>query len=122
MLVEEVGLLVSILSARFGPQNLYSLTFLFLGTTDAIYLEKPAHYDLLIDLTTATTSGASSKNTAARPTLYSSKAVVDSSSASRLKTTYRLSTIRFAWSDVKLVCLHFFKLSSELFLTTCLVE
>ncbi|PPQ99371.1 hypothetical protein CVT24_009201 [Panaeolus cyanescens] len=70
-------------------------------TTDALYLEKPAHYDLLIDLTTATTSGGSGKNVAARPTLYSSKPVIDNTS-SRPKTTYRLSTIRFAWSDVKL--------------------
>ncbi|TFK68934.1 hypothetical protein BDN72DRAFT_841243 [Pluteus cervinus] len=61
-------------------------------TTDAIFLEKPSHYDLLIDLTTA------APNKATRPMFYASKPVTSGSS----KETHKLSTIRFAWSDVRL--------------------
>lgn len=64
-------------------------------TTDAIFLEKPSHYDLLIDLTTST------PNKATRPTFYASKSI-SPSPASPKASTHRLSTIRFAWSDVKL--------------------
>ncbi|KAF9005013.1 hypothetical protein BDQ17DRAFT_1353622 [Cyathus striatus] len=56
-------------------------------TTDAIFLEKPSYYDLLIDLTTST------PNRAARPAFYASKYTGGS---------WRLSTVRFSWSDVKL--------------------
>jgi len=76
-------------------------------TTDALFLEKPSYYDLLIDLTTST------PHKATRPTFYASKPV------SHTKTsTHRLSTIRFAWSDVKLVssCSLFFH--SDLILDT----
>ena len=63
-------------------------------TTDAIFLEKPSYYDLLIDLRTST------PNT--RPTFYVTKPCEQSG----LKTpTYRLSVVRFTWSDVKLVSL-----------------
>lgn len=62
-------------------------------------MEKPSHYDLLIDLTTSTPSKAS------RPTFYTSKPVDGSMSQPGLskKPEYRLSMIRFTWSDVKLV-------------------
>ncbi|KAM6499442.1 DUF2347 domain containing protein [Amanita muscaria] len=65
-------------------------------TTDALFLEKPTYYDLLIDLTTST------PNKATRPTFYSSKPVASSSDGRSKGATHRLSTIRFAWSDVKL--------------------
>lgn len=65
-------------------------------TTDAIFLEKPSYYDLLIDLTTST------PNKATRPTFHSSKPIAPPPSSAKVPT-YRLSTIRFAWSDVKLV-------------------
>ncbi|EGO22871.1 hypothetical protein SERLADRAFT_356865 [Serpula lacrymans var. lacrymans S7.9] len=63
-------------------------------TTDAIFLEKPYYYDLLIDLTTSTPSKAS------RPTFYLSKPVQSTGSRG---PTHRLSSIRFTWSDVKLL-------------------
>ncbi|KAL0572215.1 hypothetical protein V5O48_009750 [Marasmius crinis-equi] len=62
-------------------------------TTDAIFLEKPSHYDLLIDLTTST------PNKSTRPTFYASRPIEPSPSRG---PTHRLSVIRFAWSDVKL--------------------
>ena len=63
-------------------------------TTDALFLEKPQHYDLVIDLTTY----ASERLAAARPGL---QLVIKEPSART--PTYRLSTVRFTWSDVKLV-------------------
>ena len=57
-------------------------------------MEKPSYYDLLIDLTTSTPK-------ATRPTFYSSKPVVSQAGSSR-GPTHSLSTIRFAWSDVRL--------------------
>ncbi|KAL1719949.1 hypothetical protein EV715DRAFT_272352 [Schizophyllum commune] len=60
-------------------------------TTDALFLEKPAYYDLLIDLTTSTPDKAS------RPTFYSSRSQEGNS-----RSPPKLSVIRFAWSDVKL--------------------
>ncbi|KAF8876798.1 hypothetical protein CPB84DRAFT_1715003 [Gymnopilus junonius] len=63
-------------------------------TTDAIFIEKPSYYDLLIDLTTST------PNKTTRPTFYSSKAIPPQPGSSR--TPHRLSVIRFAWSDVRL--------------------
>jgi hypothetical protein len=59
-------------------------------------MEKPSYYDLLIDLTTSTPK-------ATRPTFYSSKPILSSHAGSSRGPTHRLSTIRFAWSDVKLV-------------------
>ncbi|GAW07435.1 protein lchn-like [Lentinula edodes] len=61
-------------------------------TTDALFLERPSYYDLLIDLTTST------PNKATRPTFYSSQPILPTSRG----PTHRLSTVRFAWSDVKL--------------------
>ncbi|KAG6809754.1 hypothetical protein H0H92_014869 [Tricholoma furcatifolium] len=58
-------------------------------TTDAIFLEKPGYYDLLIDLTHA----------GARPAFYVSKPVVPPPPRG---ATHRLSLTRFAWSDIKL--------------------
>ncbi|KAJ3993055.1 hypothetical protein F5050DRAFT_1810868 [Lentinula boryana] len=63
-------------------------------TTDAIFLERPSFYDLLIDLTTST------PNKATRPTFYSSQPITSQQGSKG--PTRRLSTIRFAWSDVKL--------------------
>ncbi|EPQ53118.1 hypothetical protein GLOTRDRAFT_140044 [Gloeophyllum trabeum ATCC 11539] len=62
-------------------------------TTDAIFLEKPSYYDLIIDLTTSTPSKAT------RPTFYVSRPNQPSSSKG---PSHRLSPIRFTWSDVKL--------------------
>ncbi|KAH8113091.1 hypothetical protein DFH11DRAFT_361122 [Phellopilus nigrolimitatus] len=64
-------------------------------TTDAIFLEKPQYYDLIIDLTTSTPSKAS------RPTLYMSKPVPASSNGKR-RASWKLESVRFTWSDVKL--------------------
>ena len=63
-------------------------------TTDALFLEKPQHYDLVIDLTTY----ASERLATARAGL---QLAIKEPSARR--PTYRLSTVRFTWSDVKLV-------------------
>ncbi|KAJ7058524.1 hypothetical protein C8F01DRAFT_1148457 [Mycena amicta] len=65
-------------------------------TTDAIFLEKPSCYDLLIDLTTL------SPHKATRPTFYASRLVPPSSPSSSSRPQYRLSVVRFSWSDVKL--------------------
>ena len=62
-------------------------------------MEKPSYYDLLIDLTTSTPK-------ATRPTFYSSKPVVSQAGSSR-GPTHTLSTIRFAWSDVRLASIFF---------------
>ncbi|KAF8197008.1 hypothetical protein BJ912DRAFT_1056100 [Pholiota molesta] len=64
-------------------------------TTDALFMERPSYYDLLIDLTTST------PNKASRPTFYASKPVLSQPGGSNAPS-HRLSTIRFAWSDVKL--------------------
>ncbi|KDQ58139.1 hypothetical protein JAAARDRAFT_193588 [Jaapia argillacea MUCL 33604] len=67
-------------------------------TTDAIFLEKPSYYDLLIDLTSSTPSKAS------RPTLYTTKVVPPTTSGSggSRRETWKLSRVGFGWSDVKL--------------------
>ncbi|KAG6373655.1 hypothetical protein JVT61DRAFT_6320 [Boletus reticuloceps] len=62
-------------------------------TTDAIFLEKPSYYDLVIDLTTSTPSRTS------RPMLYLSKPIQQTTAKG---PTHRLSLVRFTWSDVKL--------------------
>ncbi|KAF8264240.1 hypothetical protein EI94DRAFT_1738825 [Lactarius quietus] len=62
-------------------------------TTDAVFLEKPQYYDLVIDLTTY----ASERLATARPGLQLS---IKELYARR--PTYRLSSVRFTWSDVKL--------------------
>ncbi|KAJ2973441.1 hypothetical protein NUW54_g12063 [Trametes sanguinea] len=61
-------------------------------TTDSIFLDKPAYYDLLIDLRSAT------PNT--RPTFHVSKPVEQPNGRG---VSYRLSSVRFTWSDVRLV-------------------
>ena len=65
-------------------------------TTDAIFMERPQYYDLIIDLTTSTPSKAS------RPALYMSKPVPASSNGKR-RPSWKLESVRFTWSDVKLV-------------------
>ncbi|TFK51280.1 hypothetical protein OE88DRAFT_1712549 [Heliocybe sulcata] len=62
-------------------------------TTDAIYLEKPSYYDLIIDLTTSTPAKAT------RPTFYLSRPNQPSSSKG---PSHRLSPVRFTWTDLKL--------------------
>ena len=64
-------------------------------TTDAIYLERPWVYDLVIDLTTSTPS----KNS--RPTLYLSRPTEWTEDGKG--RCCKLSQVRFAWSDVKVV-------------------
>ena len=64
-------------------------------TTDAIYLEKPSLYDLVIDLTTSTSSKSSC------PTLYLSRPTEWSEDGRG--RNYKLSQVRFTWSDVKVV-------------------
>ncbi|KAH9025910.1 hypothetical protein EDB84DRAFT_361093 [Lactarius hengduanensis] len=61
-------------------------------TTDAVFLEKPQYYDLIIDLI----SYAPTEHRA-RP---GRQLAIKEPYARR--PTYRLSTIRFTWSDVKL--------------------
>ncbi|EIW77717.1 hypothetical protein CONPUDRAFT_108960 [Coniophora puteana RWD-64-598 SS2] len=63
-------------------------------TTDAIFLDKPSYYDIVVDLTTST------PNLNSRPTLYLSKPV--QSPGSSRGPTHRLSLVRFTWSDIKL--------------------
>ena len=64
-------------------------------TTDAIFMDKKDMYDLFIDLTTST------PNKSSRPTLYSTKFVpAEGPSAPKY---YKFSSIRFSWSDIKLV-------------------
>ncbi|KAI0764228.1 hypothetical protein BD413DRAFT_196727 [Trametes elegans] len=60
-------------------------------TTDSIFFDKPAYYDLLIDLRSAT------PNT--RPTFHVPKVAEQPNSRG---TSYRLSSVRFTWSDVRL--------------------
>ena len=65
-------------------------------TTDALFMERPQYYDLIIDLTTSTPY----KNS--RPTLHLSKCTPASTNGKK-KASYKLETVRFTWSDVKLV-------------------
>lgn len=65
------------------------------GTTDAIFLEKPSYYDLVIDLTTSTPSKAT------RPTLHSSREIQQPPGSRG--PSHRLSVVRWTWSDIKLV-------------------
>lgn len=75
------------------------LTTSLAGTSDAIFLGKPACYDPLIELTTTTT----------RPALYTSKPIPDGAGVKkgtgrgRRGPTHRLAGVRFVWSDVRLV-------------------
>ncbi|KAI0064962.1 hypothetical protein BV25DRAFT_1906451 [Artomyces pyxidatus] len=62
-------------------------------TSDAIFLERPQYYDLIIDLTTSMPARG------ARPSLYISRPHLSLGSRG---PNYRLSTVRFTWSDVKL--------------------
>jgi hypothetical protein len=64
-------------------------------TTDAVFLEKPQYYDLVIDMTTYAPERSAAT---ARPGL---QLAIKEPYARR--PTYRLSTVRFTWSDVKLV-------------------
>ncbi|KZP12168.1 hypothetical protein FIBSPDRAFT_961595 [Athelia psychrophila] len=63
-------------------------------TTDAIFLEKPSYYDLVIDLTTSTPSKAT------RPTLHSSREIQQPPGSRG--PSHRLSVVRWTWSDIKL--------------------
>lgn len=72
-------------------------------TTDAIFMEKPQYYDLIIDLTTSTPSKAS------RPALYMSKPVPASANGKK-RASWKLESVRFTWSDVRLVSLKILRL------------
>ncbi len=62
-------------------------------TTDAIFLEKPSYYDLLVDLTTTPARGS-------RPAFSAAKSIEQIGGRG---PSHRLSSIHFSWSDVKLV-------------------
>jgi hypothetical protein len=89
-------------------KEMYSNTELNLGTKDAMLMKKPSYYDLIIDLTAATT------HKSLRLMFYSSKSVapVQSGSGGSNYGSYRLSIVQFTWSDVKLVCFYFFPLKT----------
>lgn len=61
-------------------------------TTDSIFLDKPSYYDLIIDLRTATPNN--------RPSFFLSKLVEQPSVRG---PSHKLSSVRFTWSDVRLV-------------------
>lgn len=70
-------------------------------TTDALFMEKPQYYDLIVDLTTSTPSKAT------RPSLYLSKPKSAASSSSlkssgKKKAGWKLESVRYTWSDVRL--------------------
>lgn len=60
-------------------------------TTDALFLERPQYYDLVVDL---------SPKTGARPALFVSRPIPGAPSRG---ATHRLQSTRFTWSDVRLV-------------------
>ena len=60
-------------------------------TTDALFLERPQYYDLVIDLT---------PRSGTRPALFVSRPLPG---APQRGATHRLQTTRFTWSDVRLV-------------------
>ena len=73
-----------------------SLEFILtVGTTDAVFLEKPQYYYLVIDMMTF------SPERATCPGLQLSVRSQMVTPKSR-RASYRLSTVRFTWSDVKL--------------------
>lgn len=61
-------------------------------TTDSIFLDKPSYYDLIIDLRTATPNN--------RPSFFLSKLAEQPSVRG---PSHKLSSVRFTWSDVRLV-------------------
>ncbi|KZW03276.1 hypothetical protein EXIGLDRAFT_759148 [Exidia glandulosa HHB12029] len=63
-------------------------------TTDAIFMDKPVLYDLLIDMSTANWT------TQSRPTMYMSR--YNPAAVGTKKPTHKLSPVRFTWSDVRL--------------------
>jgi hypothetical protein len=74
----------------FGVSSPYDLLS---GTTDAIFLEKPQLYDLVIDLTTPSSPRSNS------PSLLVSRPYGTTNTG---KPIYRLQSVRFTWSDFKL--------------------
>ncbi|KAG8924145.1 hypothetical protein FRC02_010624 [Tulasnella sp. 418] len=76
-------------------------------TTDAIFLEKPHLYDLIVDLTSISfSSPLTSSSNPSRPTFYISKpassAPSSSSSKSNKPPPYKLSQVRFTFSDLRI--------------------
>lgn len=77
-------------------------------TTDSIFKDRPALYDLIVDLTTATNSlsPSSPSPTITRPTLHISRPSLSSTTASpkspQPATAYKLYLVRFTFSDVRL--------------------
>ena len=76
-------------------------------TTDAIFLDKPLYYDLVIDLRFATTN--------TRPAFFVSRPV---ELPSRCGPSFRLSSICFTWRDGHLVSASCLRLSSNLLVLT----
>lgn len=131
----EAGLLVRINTLFVSTHSrtvadLLCYTDLSTGTTDAIFHEKPQLYDLIIDLAPPTSTPSASPyapppspssssppptSKAARPISYVSRPVAppapasDTASAysSNLSNSYKLSAVRFTWSDVRLVSTKF---------------
>lgn len=79
-------------SLIFSKRHLLLIRVICAGTTDAIFLEKPILYDLLIDLT------SSSQPRPYRPALSVSRPFEGNNG----RKSYKLQTVRFTWSDVKL--------------------
>ena len=76
------------------------------GTTDTIFLEKPAFYDLVIDLTVCAQSRGTGR--IVRPTMQMSRRTRAPPNPKRKSgPSYKLETIRFTWSDMKLVGLSY---------------
>ncbi|KAG8922437.1 hypothetical protein FRC01_014044 [Tulasnella sp. 417] len=77
-------------------------------TTDSIFKDRPALYDLIVDLTTATNSlsPSSPSPTITRPTLHISRPSLSQSTSSskspQSATAYKLYLVRFTFSDVRL--------------------
>ncbi|KAG9012154.1 hypothetical protein FRB90_006872, partial [Tulasnella sp. 427] len=77
-------------------------------TTDSIFKDRPALYDLIVDLTTATNSLAPSSPspTITRPTLLMSRPTLSSASSPSKSpqsgSSYKLQLVRFTFSDIRL--------------------
>ncbi|KAG9012150.1 hypothetical protein FRB90_006868 [Tulasnella sp. 427] len=77
-------------------------------TTDSIFKDRPALYDLIVDLTTATNSlsPSSPSPTITRPTLLMSRPTLSSASSPSKSpqsgASYKLQLVPFTFSDIKL--------------------
>ncbi|KAG8975398.1 hypothetical protein FRC05_005728 [Tulasnella sp. 425] len=77
-------------------------------STDTIFKDRPALYDLIVDLTTATNSlsPSSPSPTITRPTLHMSRPALSPTSSSgrspQSGASYKLHLVRFTFSDIRL--------------------